>query len=91
MGVGTRLDYSQALVWYNKAASKGYGPAETKLNVPSNKRVSMISRGLDGGEEKKAKNQQIGSNKNKKYYEESVHVAEKSRKSTQSEENCQIM
>jgi TPR repeat protein len=91
LGVGVYSDYSQALEWFSKSASKGYGPAENKLNVPSNKRMSMISRGI----EEKLNKKQIDSNNGngsgkKKYYEESVRIAERSRR-THAEQNCQIM
>lgn len=73
------------MIWYSKAASKGYGPAEAKLNLPQTKRKSFII------------NQEIASNikqqgsKGKKYYEESVRIAEKSRRAHAEQENCQIM
>lgn len=99
MGVATRPDYSQAIKWYKKASSKGYGPAENKLNIPFNQRVSRRMANSTSGEEgKEVKNQPqlLVAKKNKKYYEESVRIAEKSRKATATSvegggESCQIM
>ncbi|KAI7886967.1 HCP-like protein [Lichtheimia hyalospora FSU 10163] len=34
-GIGTLPDYPRALEYFSKAASKGYAPAEEKLNVPT--------------------------------------------------------
>lgn len=99
MGVATRPDYSQAIKWYKKASYKGYGPAENKLNIPFNQRVSRrMANSTNGEEGKEVKNQPqlLVAKKNKKYYEESVRIAEKSRKATATSvegggESCQIM
>ncbi|KAI7896342.1 uncharacterized protein EV154DRAFT_456630 [Mucor mucedo] len=86
-GVGVNPDQKQAFVWYSKAASKGYGPAENKLNVPQSKRKSLA---LNQDVESKLDHRQNGS-KGKKYYEDSVRIAEKSRRAHAEQENCQIM
>ncbi|CAO3665867.1 unnamed protein product [Rhizopus stolonifer] len=74
-GIGVNANYSQALEWFSKSASKGYQPAEEKLNIPSNKRKSAILNSKKG---------------NKQYYEESIRVAELSRKA-KAEKDCHIM
>jgi hypothetical protein len=64
------------LEWFTKSASKGYRPAEDKLNIPCNKRKSIVINS-------KRK-------RNKRYYEESIRIAELSRKA-KAENDCHIM
>ncbi|KAG1233629.1 hypothetical protein G6F35_001283 [Rhizopus arrhizus] len=75
-GIGIYPNYSQALEWFTKSASKGYRPAEDKLNIPCNKRKSIVINS-------KRK-------RNKRYYEESIRIAELSRKA-KAENDCHIM
>jgi TPR repeat protein len=77
-GIGVHPDYAIALEWFSRSASKGYGPAEDKLNAPTNKRKSISNF------ENKYKRS------NKRYYDESVRIAEKSRRATV-EQTCQMM
>ncbi|KAI9244149.1 hypothetical protein EDC94DRAFT_24790 [Helicostylum pulchrum] len=77
-GIGVYPDHAQALSWYHKAASKGYNPAKDKLSNRSDK--------------PKTQNIDVKANtrRSKKYYEESVRIAEKSRR-VHAEQSCQIM
>lgn len=75
-GIGVYPDYSQALVWFSKSAAKGYKLAEDKLNIPFNKRKSVVIS--------------TKRKRSKRYYEESIRIAEQSRKA-KVENDCHVM
>lgn len=78
-------DISQAKDWYRKSASKGYGPAQNKLKSMS--KPEDQQKPLYNQQQKVIK---TGTDNEKRYYEESIRIAEKSRRA-HTEQNCQMM
>jgi TPR repeat protein len=44
LGIGTSCNLSVAFEWYHKSASKGYEPAERKMNILDQKETTNLSK-----------------------------------------------
>ncbi|GAN06738.1 conserved hypothetical protein [Mucor ambiguus] len=86
-GIGVYPDQAKAQEWYNKSASKRYGPAEERLHIKRSSSNQQVLRQQKPHEHTYSHPSQNGS---KMYYEESVRLAETSRR-THAEQNCLIM
>ena len=82
-GIGVLINHTLALEWFQKSALKGYPLAKTRLN-----QMSYMTDLVKPHIEKKI--DISGHKENKKYYEESVRIAEKSRRS-HTDQNCPVM
>ncbi|KAL7323052.1 hypothetical protein PS15p_211011 [Mucor circinelloides] len=86
-GIGVYPDQATAQEWYKRSASKRYEPAEEKLHIKRNSSNQQVHQQQKPHEPKYSHPPQ---DRSKKYYEESVRLAETSRR-THAEQNCQIM
>ncbi|KAL9536974.1 hypothetical protein MBANPS3_012200 [Mucor bainieri] len=86
-GIGIYPDQAKAQEWYKRSASKRYEPAEERLHIKRSSSNQQVLQQQKPNEHKYSHPPQAGS---KRYYEESVRLAEKSRR-THAEQNCQIM
>ncbi|KAI8646001.1 hypothetical protein BD408DRAFT_440496 [Parasitella parasitica] len=86
-GIGAYPDHAAAQEWFKRAASKGYGPALERLGIGKDSSNQQTHHHPQKPHEEDNYSNQAGP---KKYYEESVRIAEKTRQ-THAEQNCQIM
>jgi TPR repeat protein len=91
IGVGVHPDLPRALEWYSKSASKGFGPALERMKDSSNNKRMNTTTTIDNMGNQLTKYTSRGGHQKKKYYEESIRIAEKSRKAHHTEQNCQVM